>query len=68
MKLVYEGEVPWFDKENNRWVRKEEFESIKEEKENTYDTQIKNAESQFTSNEQQIDNQPFINLDDELPF
>ena len=42
--------------------------SIKEEKENTYDTQIKNAESQFTSNEQQIDNQPFINLDDELPF
>ena len=68
MKLVYEGEVPWFDKENNRWVRKEEFEGAKAEKENASNEEIKNAESQFTSNKPQIDNQPFINLDDDLPF
>ena len=70
LKLVYEGEVPWFDKENNRWVRKEEFEGVKAEKENASNEEIKNAESQFTSNHPNFNNQPSVsvNEDDELPF
>lgn len=70
LKLVFEGEVPWFDKENNRWVKKQEFEELKNKQEISSDNEIKQAESKIINSNltKQETVTSSISLDDELPF
>ena len=49
LNLAYNGEIPWFDKENKRWVSKKEFDSNKQSLEVNVDETIKSAEKHFTS-------------------
>lgn len=48
LSVAYSGEVPWFDKENKRWVSKTEFENGKNEIETSSNAQIEEAEKKFT--------------------
>lgn len=78
LKLAYEGEIPWYDKDNGKWVSKEIFEGIRKEVENTIDSEIAQAEAQFTAsvntpvNDVQPVMDPLYNpnntTDDDLPF
>lgn len=49
LKIAFEGDIPWYDKTNNSWVRKTDFDTIKVTQENAIDDAIKNVEAQFTS-------------------
>ena len=49
LNLVYQGEIPWFDKEHKRWVSKSEFDGVKKDLENTTNQTIEEAEKQFKS-------------------
>lgn len=49
LKLVYDGEVPWFNKDKNIWVSKNEYEKNKNIQENKLEENIKNVESQYNS-------------------
>lgn len=64
LKLVYEGEVPWYNKEKGCWVSKTEFEKNKNSEESVIEEQIKKVENQFVENKienQQINTQREIN-------
>ena len=64
LKLVYEGEVPWYNKEKGCWVSKTEFEKNKNSEESVIEEQIKKVENQFVENKietQQIITQREIN-------
>ena len=47
LKVAFEGEVPWYDKINNRWISKKEFDGIKEAQENSFNSSLEAVESQF---------------------
>ena len=49
LKIAFDGDIPWYDKANNIWVSKSEFDGIKSEQENTANAAIKQAEAQFTA-------------------
>lgn len=49
LALAFNGEVPWFDKENKRWVSKKEFDNIKQDNEIKNEEIIENAEKKFKS-------------------
>jgi hypothetical protein len=80
LKVAFEGQVPWFDKTNNRWTTKDEFETNKSAQENVINNNIQEAEAQFINHNNtsaqsiEIDNQyqanyySNINNDDDLPF
>ena len=73
LKVILDGDTPWFDRENNRWVKKislEEFKKMKEEektnKEDEVNDQIKEAEKVVNSVKETTNN---VSDDDEdLPF
>lgn len=50
LKLAFEGEVPWYDKDNKCWISKKEFDTNKQTTENTVNKQIEDAEKNFKSN------------------
>lgn len=74
LKLVYEGEVPWYNKDKGCWVSKTVFEKIKNSEETVMEEQIKKVETQFL--EKKLETQQNVqeysfnkpNFDDELPF
>lgn len=74
LKLVYEGEVPWYNKDKGCWVSKTDFEKIKNSEETVMEEQIKKVETQFL--EKKLETQQNVqeysfnkpNFDDELPF
>lgn len=77
LKIVYEGNVPWFDKENNQWVSKTEFDNLKTTQINKADSEIAEIENNFinsANNENNISsnetttNIPECLIDDDLPF
>ena len=47
LSIAYNGEIPWFDKDNKRWVSKKEFDEVKNDLEETSNKLIENAEKQF---------------------
>lgn len=47
LKVAFNGDVPWFDKANNQWVSKTEFDGIKTSQEADANTAVKEAEAQF---------------------
>jgi hypothetical protein len=47
LKIAFEGDVPWYDKENFRWVKKSDFENHKTVQENEMNKVIEKVESQF---------------------
>lgn len=47
LKLAFEGEVPWYDKTNAKWVSKTEFDGVKTTQETEANNAIKQAEAQF---------------------
>lgn len=74
LKIVFDGEIPWFDNVNKCWVPKSEFDKVKSNQETVIENEIKKAESQFTSSTPQVtqtiqqsvvDTPPFY---DDLPF
>ena len=78
LKIAYEGEVPWYDKANNHWVTKTEFEGAKTAQETNANAAIKQAEAQFVA---EIPSTPVISavpeervytatpdMEDDLPF
>lgn len=56
LKVAFEGDIPWFDKENNRWVNKNDIDDAKIAHESEINGKIESSEKQFT--EQNIPNTP----------
>lgn len=48
LKIVFNGEIPWYDKLNQKWVSKTEFDNGKNEIENKINEDIQKSEFQFT--------------------
>jgi hypothetical protein len=79
LKIAYEGEVPWYDKNNKKWVTKTEFEKNKSNVETSANDEIQKAEEFFKEetpiSNPMVEEKPTINtqytpptLDDDLPF
>lgn len=51
LKLAFEGQVPWYDKNNGHWVSKDEFDGVKAHAEEVANTEIAQAEAQFTASQ-----------------
>lgn len=81
LKIAFEGEVPWFDKNNKKWVSKSEYENTKASQETDANKAIEDAEESFKSqistndypsfNEEVVvknTQTSFISEDDDLPF
>lgn len=47
LKIAYNGEVPWFDKDNNCWVSKKGFDDKNNSLEEKINNEIKNAEENY---------------------
>lgn len=77
LKIAFEGNIPWFDKSNNKWICKNDFEKNKQEQEFTISQEINNIEQQFiantqktpilTNNENNVPLTPIVE-DNDLPF
>ena len=72
LKLVYEGEVPWYNKTNGCWVSKTQFESLKNSEEQTMIENIKKIEDAFTTGTLPVavsqEPQSSTIFDDNIPF
>lgn len=81
LKIAFEGEVPWYDKENFRWIKKNDFENHKTIQENEVNKVIEKVESQFKCEmstvqdmgtvagiEMKQTQSPIPSFEDELPF
>lgn len=71
LKIAFEGEIPWFDKPNNKWVAKTEFDNIKSNQEQKINEEIKNIESKFTGSSNTtpiIENNNEKNISETTPF
>jgi hypothetical protein len=71
LKIAFEGEIPWFDKPNNKWVAKTEFDNIKSNQEQKINEEIKNIESKFTGSSNTtpiIENNNVKNFPETTPF
>lgn len=72
LKIVFDGDVPWFDKDNKQWVAKSVLDSKKQNAEFNANEHIKNAEKQYTSqslnNTQPVEDFSSSIEDDGLPF
>lgn len=78
LKIAFEGEVPWYDKEHKTWVSKNVFEKNKTIQEDNANKEIAYAESQFTvetpsapvmsTTPKEAIFTPSSNTDDDLPF
>lgn len=72
LKIAFEGEVPWYDKEHKAWVSKKDFERNKTIQEDNASKEIAHAESQFTAEMPTTplaSNIPSVSEnDDDLPF
>lgn len=71
LSLVFNGEVPWFDKENKRWVSKSEFDTVKQNLEDTTNKVIEDVEKTFKSETPIVktNTNPTITEEpDDLPF
>ena len=84
LKIAFEGNIPWYDKLNNCWIPKTDFENNQATQENTINENIKAAEEQFITPSTQSDiipntEKPVITVapeysyqipevDDDLPF
>lgn len=49
LKITFEGNIPWYDKANNQWVTKTDFDTNKATQESAINDDIKNAEAQFVA-------------------
>ena len=49
LKLVLEGEVPWYDRDNKTWVTKTDIDNKKKMAENVANESIQSAESKFVN-------------------
>ncbi len=49
LKLVLDGKIPWYDREQKCWVEKQDVSREKKEKNEEADKEIKEAESKYTS-------------------
>lgn len=49
LKIAFEGDIPWYDKVNQRWVSKNEFDTAKTTVETSMSNEIYEAEAQFIS-------------------
>lgn len=67
LAIIINGGIPWYDRENNKWVSKDEFEQSKKENVNTIDSQIEKAEKEYI-NESPVIDDILIKDDDDLPF
>lgn len=47
LKIAYEGEVPWFDKVNNKWVYKTDVDNVRTAEEAAQNAAIAQAEAMF---------------------
>lgn len=47
LKIAYDGNIPWFDKANNKWVTKDEIENTKKNGEEQINNTIEEVEKQF---------------------
>ena len=54
LKIAFEGNIPWYDKANNRWISKTDFNNNQVAEENTINSNIKAAEKQFTAPTQEV--------------
>lgn len=61
LKIAFNGGIPWYDKTNQKWVQKTDFDTEKAQKEECIENEIKNAESNFISNTQTPQNQTTVN-------
>ena len=84
LKIAFEGNIPWYDKLNNRWIPKTDFENNQATQENEINENIKAAEEQFITPSTQSDISPktekpvitvapeysyqIPEVDDDLPF
>lgn len=78
LKIAFEGAIPWYDKDNKRWVPKNEFDNAKASQEHNADAAIQQAETQFVSETptapvmsttpKEAIFAPSSNTDDDLPF
>ena len=50
LKIIINGEEPWFDKANNKWISKTEYEEKKNQANATANQGIANAEAKFKQN------------------
>ena len=56
IKIAFDGEIPWFDKANNKWVTKNETDIAKANNESEINAKIEETEKQFTAKPEHIAN------------
>lgn len=67
LAIIINGGIPWFDKANEKWISKEEFDNITNNKVKEIDEKISNSENTLKSEDSVMDS---VMIDDEehLPF
>ena len=60
LKIIINGEEPWFDKANNKWISKTEYEKKKNQANATANQGIANAEAKFKQNTPQPQTTPQV--------
>ena len=77
INLVIQGKYPWFDKKNNKWVDRDEFNKNKEQQSQAQDKEIEAADEKLKGGEPEKYKEETSDLaesieltddDEELPF
>jgi hypothetical protein len=84
LKIAFNGGIPWYDKTNQKWVQKTDFDTDKATQETAINDNIKKVEAQFVAEiptvtptpietsiptvEAYSQRVPLSSFDDDLPF
>lgn len=74
LAIIINGGTPWYDKETNKWVNKDDFDKSKKEVIAKVDKEIEEADSKYRKDEMPKEDKSVINTvlvtddDDDIPF